>query len=553
MNDKNTQNTVNVKEEKQQATEVQPVSAAPGTPTPSKQTTPEPVENSMAVTKRDVENVVSSWTGIPISKLTEDESAKLLQLEDRIHLRLVDQEEAVVKVAEAVRRGRIGLASGQRPIASFIFLGPSGTGKTELAKTLAEILFGRDDAMVRLDMSEYMEKHEVAKLIGAPPGYVGYEEGGQLTEAVRAKPYSIVLLDEVEKAHPDVFNILLQLLEDGRLTDNKGNTISFKNTIVICTSNIGSGMITEKLGEQDAKKEKSKEQYEKDFAELSTVVNTELRKFFRPELLNRYDDIVIFKPLQRSDMVGIAKRGLEKTAKLLKEQGFAVKVTDRALNKLAQEGYDPMYGARPLRRLIQTSIENPIALQIIGKQFVQGDTIVIDYDTRTNQFLFKKPEGGKQPAQATLETNNPTVQPTTDQPDQHTQPQVSSTQTPQLSQQPYVYGQQTVPSTGQSAPTVATSFDPLSVLSPDSTHPTATPSINPSDEPSVQTNQSFTNQFIQGTPPPNYASGGAYVAGGTSATVGLGSQNYANEQAHVSVLENGEINASGVDGLHESS
>lgn len=365
----------------------------------------ETVETSSAVTKRDIENVVSSWTGIPISKLTEDESAKLLQLEQRIHQRLVDQDEAVVKVSEAVRRGRIGLASGQRPIASFIFLGPSGTGKTELAKTLAEILFGRDDAMIRLDMSEYMEKHEVAKLIGAPPGYVGYEEGGQLTEAVRAKPYSIVLLDEVEKAHPDVFNILLQLLEDGRLTDNKGNTISFKNTIVICTSNIGSGMITEKLGEKDVKKVQSQAQYDKEYAELSTLVNNELRKFFRPELLNRFDDIVIFKPLQRADMVGIAKRGLEKTAKLLKEQGFSIKVTDRGLSKLAQEGYDPMYGARPLRRLIQTSIENPIALQIIGKKFVLGDTILIDYDKAKNEFLFTKPSQPKQ-TQVTSQTQN---------------------------------------------------------------------------------------------------------------------------------------------------
>lgn len=362
-------------------------------PAPLKDTSAAKAEKTpsdMSVTKRDIENVISSWTGIPISKLTEDESAKLLELEKRIHKRLIDQEEAVTAVSEAVRRGRIGLASGSRPIASFIFLGPSGTGKTELAKTLAEILFGRDDAMVRLDMSEYMEKHEVAKLIGAPPGYVGYEEGGQLTEAVRAKPYSIVLMDEVEKAHPDVFNILLQLLEDGRLTDNKGNTISFKNTIIICTSNIGSALISQKLGEEDKKKPKTQAQYEKDFAELSAVVNTELRKFFRPELLNRYDDIVMFKPLQRSDMVGIARLGIEKTAKLLKEQGFFVHITDRALSALAHEGYDPMYGARPLRRIIQTSIENPIALAIISKKFVPSDTITIDYDEIQSKFVFTK-------------------------------------------------------------------------------------------------------------------------------------------------------------------
>lgn len=409
MGDKNTvqdKKTTPVAEPSQSQTQVQSQAQTQTAQQVEKvEKTTEIVETSSAVTKRDIENVVSSWTGIPISKLTEDESAKLLQLEQRIHQRLVDQDEAVVKVSEAVRRGRIGLASGQRPIASFIFLGPSGTGKTELAKTLAEILFGRDDAMIRLDMSEYMEKHEVAKLIGAPPGYVGYEEGGQLTEAVRAKPYSIVLLDEVEKAHPDVFNILLQLLEDGRLTDNKGNTISFKNTIVICTSNIGSGMITEKLGEKDVKKVQSQAQYDKEYAELSTLVNNELRKFFRPELLNRFDDIVIFKPLQRADMVGIAKRGLEKTAKLLKEQGFSIKVTDRGLSKLAQEGYDPMYGARPLRRLIQTSIENPIALQIIGKKFVLGDTILIDYDKAKNEFLFTKPSQPKQ-TQITSQTQN---------------------------------------------------------------------------------------------------------------------------------------------------
>lgn len=345
---------------------------------------------SNEVHKRDIERVVASWTGIPVTKLTEDEGKKLLELEKRIHQRLIDQEQAVNAVSEAVRRGRIGLASGARPIASFIFLGPSGTGKTELAKTLSEILFGRDDAIIRLDMSEYMEKHEVAKLIGAPPGYVGYEEGGQLTEAVRAKPYSIVLLDEVEKAHPDVFNILLQLLEDGRLTDNKGNTISFKNTIVICTSNIGSQMIVQKLGEKDKNVQRSAEQEEKDYQELSGQVNEELRKFFRPELLNRFDDIVIFKPLRRQDMAGIAKLGIKKTAKLLKEQGYGVQITDRGLQQLAKEGYDPMYGARPLRRLIQTSIENPIALLIIGKTFELGDIILIDYDPEKNEYVFRK-------------------------------------------------------------------------------------------------------------------------------------------------------------------
>jgi ATP-dependent Clp protease ATP-binding subunit ClpA len=362
------------------------------TPEEKEKATHADVKGAPEVTKTDIENVVSNWTGIPITKLTEDEGEKLLKLEDRIHQRLIDQAEAVKAVSEAVRRGRIGLASGNRPIASFIFLGPTGTGKTELAKTLAEILFGKDDAMVRLDMSEYMEKHEVAKLIGAPPGYVGYEEGGQLTEAVRAKPYSIVLLDEVEKAHPDVFNILLQLLEDGRVTDNKGNTISFKNTIIICTSNIGSAMITQMLSEKDNKVHKTEEMEAKEFKELSEHVTEELRKFFRPELLNRFDDIVIFKPLRREDMGKIAKLGIDKTAKLLKEQKFALQITKKAIDQLALEGYDPVYGARPLRRLIQTSIENPIALAIISRQFVPGDTIVIDYDAANSVYVFRQGE-----------------------------------------------------------------------------------------------------------------------------------------------------------------
>lgn len=402
------------------------------------------------VSRADIEKVVSDWTGIPITRLTEDEGKKLLQLEELIHKRLIDQEEAVAVVSEAVRRGRIGLAAANRPIASFIFLGPTGVGKTELAKTLAEILFGRDDAMVRLDMSEYMEKHEVAKLIGAPPGYVGYEEGGQLTEAVRAKPYSIVLLDEVEKAHPDVFNILLQLLEDGRLTDNKGNTISFKNTIVIATSNIGSTSIQEALmnakqnGEKKAQDARAVNPQasvqslptqhvastspndpnaasvvaatagtgsvvgsggavtvvpkipgqdpamQKMFADLSKKLMEELTKFFRPELVNRFDGVVIFKPLRKQDMKQIAGINIGKTAKLLKEQGFTLEVSDVALEKLGDEGFDPVYGARPLRRLIQSAIENPISIQIIGQKFVAGDTIKVDFDTAKGEYTFVK-------------------------------------------------------------------------------------------------------------------------------------------------------------------
>src|SRR3989344_3662583 len=346
----------------------------------------------------DIEKIVSSWTGIPITKLTENESEKLLHLEDLIHKRLINQANAVQAVSEAVRRGRIGLASANRPIASFIFLGPTGVGKTELAKTLAEILFGRQEMMVRLDMSEYMEKHEVAKLIGAPPGYVGYEEGGQLTEAVRTKPYSIVLLDEIEKAHPDVFNILLQLLEDGRLTDNKGNTISFKNTIIIATSNIGSVLIQQQLLEnieKDKAKSASNEasqngqvqetekkdvpngasqtDEEKKFEELSKILLAELRKFFKPELLNRFDEVVIFEPLTQKNMNEVANLGIHATKKLLADQKIDLDISQKGLSQLAKEGYDPLYGARPLRRLIQSSIENPIAILIINKTFIAGD------------------------------------------------------------------------------------------------------------------------------------------------------------------------------------
>ena len=343
------------------------------------------------VTEEDIQKVVSSWTGIPITKLTENESEKLLRLEDTIHKRLINQEIAVKAVSEAVRRGRIGLSSMNRPIASFIFLGPTGVGKTELAKTLAEILFGKEEAMIRLDMSEYMEKHEVAKLIGAPPGYVGYEEGGQLTEAVRRKPYSIVLLDEVEKAHPDVFNILLQLLEDGRLTDNKGNTISFKNTIVIATSNIGSILIQQELETiKKNGKEVSQEEGAKKFSELSKLLISELRKFFKPELLNRFDEVVIFEPLSAKDMTKVAELSINSTRKLLVQQGFELELSKGALDRLAKEGYEPVYGARPLRRLIQSSIENPIAILIINKTFVKGDKILVDFNPSGEEFVFTK-------------------------------------------------------------------------------------------------------------------------------------------------------------------
>lgn len=362
------------------------------------------------VKPEDVEKIVSQWTGIPITRLTEKEGEKLLHLEDFIHKSIISQNRAVTAVAEAVRRGRIGLSNAQRPIASFIFLGPTGVGKTELAKTLAEIMFGSKDAMIRLDMSEFMEKHTVAKLLGAPPGYVGYEEGGQLTEAVRLKPYSIVLLDEVEKAHPDVFNILLQILEDGRLTDNKGNTVSFKNVILIATSNLGSDLVRDYIQKKQTQTETaqvSTPQAQEKVAEptlptqdqvsvqpsektqLQKMIMTELSKFFRPELLNRFDEIVIFEPLTTEDMTMIVKLGIENTRMKLKEQDIQMEISQTALAELAKEGYDPVYGARSLRRLIQTAIENPISVLLINHGLFSGEIITIDYDSQGSQFVFK--------------------------------------------------------------------------------------------------------------------------------------------------------------------
>ncbi len=470
----------------------------------------------------DIEQVVSRWTGVPITKLTEKESEKLLHLEDLIHKNFINHERAVKAVSEAVRRGRIGLANANRPIASFIFLGPTGTGKTELAKCLAEIMFGKKDAMIRLDMSEYMEKHEVAKLVGAPPGYVGYEEGGQLTEAVRTKPYSIVLFDEIEKAHPDVFNIMLQLLEDGRLTDNKGNTISFKNTVIICTSNIGSDIIREKLqgagatpvtigGGSNGSNQQIPPSISIDpttgqpvitpasaaqqptatadptlttaslipnpgvptaisdplspasvnqpgtvnptqttapgqadppqtggaasqsivddpaasasYKDLSRILMDQLTKHFRPELINRFDEVVVFEPLTRDNMLQIAKLNIESTKKMLQEQNVDLQLSDSALAQLAKEGYDPAYGARPLRRLIQRSIENPIAIYLIDGSLKTGDTVLIDYDPAKDQFVFRKVASQPKP-------ETPQPDPGQSSPAENTSPQTGDSANP---------------------------------------------------------------------------------------------------------------------------
>ena len=319
------------------------------------------------VTEEEIAEIVSRWTGIPVSKLMETEREKLLKLEETIHKRVVGQDEAVRLVVDAVLRARAGIKDPRRPIGTFLFLGPTGVGKTELAKTLAEALFDTEENLIRIDMTEYMEKHTVSRLIGAPPGYVGYEEGGQLTEAVRRKPYSVILFDEIEKAHPDVFNILLQIFDDGRLTDGHGRTVSFRNTIIIMTSNIGSHYLLEGVTDKGEIKEHVKEQ-----------VMQELRSHFRPEFLNRIDEIVMFKPLTLEEVEKIVLLLINDLSKRLEERHMKIEITDEARRFIARSGYDPVYGARPLRRFIQREVETPIAKMIIAGEAVDGATIKID-------------------------------------------------------------------------------------------------------------------------------------------------------------------------------
>ena len=314
------------------------------------------------VTEEEIAEIVSKWTGIPVSKMLEGERDKLMRMEEALHGRVIGQEEAVEAVSNAVRRSRAGLSDPHRPNGSFLFLGPTGVGKTELCKALAGFLFDTEEAMVRIDMSEFMEKHSVARLIGAPPGYVGYEEGGYLTEAVRRRPYSVLLLDEVEKAHPDVFNILLQVLEDGRLTDGHGRTVDFRNTVIVMTSNLGSDIIQQKAGEAN---------YESMKADVMEVVGTH----FRPEFINRVDEVVVFHPLAESQILGIAKIQIEILSKRLKEQEMKLELDDAAMELLAAVGYDPVYGARPLKRAIQRMIENPLSQRLLQGDFMSGDTI----------------------------------------------------------------------------------------------------------------------------------------------------------------------------------
>jgi ATP-dependent Clp protease ATP-binding subunit ClpB len=321
------------------------------------------------VTEEEIAKIICRWTGIPVSKLMEGEREKLLHMEDILHKRVIGQDEAVEKVSEAILRSRAGIANPDQPIGSFLFLGPTGVGKTELAKALAEALFDDEHSMVRIDMSEYMEKFSVSRLIGAPPGYVGYEEGGQLTEAVRRKPYSVVLLDEVEKAHPDVFNILLQILDDGRITDSQGRTVDFKNTIIILTSNLGSSYILDGINDKGEISEEAKNE-----------VNKLLKTQFRPEFLNRLDEIVFYKPLRKDEISGIVDLMLGELKKRLadKEVGFAI--TDAAKDYVIDNGFDPNYGARPLKRFIQRKIETLIARKLIADDVAPGSTLTVDYD-----------------------------------------------------------------------------------------------------------------------------------------------------------------------------
>jgi ATP-dependent Clp protease ATP-binding subunit ClpB len=326
------------------------------------------------VTEDDIAEVIAKWTGIPVSKLARSEMEKLLELESELHQRVIGQHQAVSAVADAIQRSRAGLSDPNRPIASFLFLGPTGVGKTELSKALASVLFDSEDAMVRIDMSEYMEKHSVSRLIGAPPGYVGFEDGGQLTEAVRRRPYAVILFDEVEKAHPDVFNVMLQILDDGRVTDSQGRTVDFKNTILILTSNIGSQSILE-LGGDDNR-----------HSEMERRVNEALRGHFRPEFLNRLDETIIFHSLRQKELRLIVGLQVDKLAKRLEERKISLKVSNESLDWLASAGYDPVYGARPLKRAIQRELETPIAKAILAGRYAAGSTVNVSEENERIQF-----------------------------------------------------------------------------------------------------------------------------------------------------------------------
>ncbi len=336
------------------------------------------------VTEEDIAQIVASWTGVPVNKLTESESVQLLYLEDTLHQRVIGQDEAVKSVSRALRWARVGLKNPNRPIASFFFSGPTGVGKTELAKALAAHFFGSEEAMIRLDMSEFMESHTVSKLIGSPPGYVGYDEGGQLTEAVRRRPYTVVLFDEIEKAHPDVFNMLLQLLDDGRLTDSQGRTVDFKNTLVIMTSNVGSRVIEKGGSAFGFELEDDNNRSEAQYTRIQSLVNEELKQFFRPEFLNRLDEIITFRQLSRNEVKQIADLMLQELAGRLADQEIAINVSNCVKDRLVEEGYSPSYGARSLRRVIMRVLEDALAEAMLSGTIHSGDTAIVDLDEANN-------------------------------------------------------------------------------------------------------------------------------------------------------------------------
>jgi len=376
--------------------------AADATPAATEVTTSPSVESELTtpvVGEEDIAQIVASWTGVPVQKLTESESVKLLNMEETLHQRLIGQDEAVKAVSKAIRRARVGLKNPNRPIASFIFSGPTGVGKTELTKALATYFFGSEEAMIRLDMSEFMERHTVSKLIGSPPGYVGFNEGGQLTEAVRRRPYTVVLFDEIEKAHPDVFNLLLQLLEDGRLTDSKGRTVDFKNTLVIMTSNIGSKVIEKGgggLGFEFSGENAEENQYNR----IRSLVNEELKQYFRPEFLNRLDEIIVFRQLNREEVKEIAEIMLREVFSRIGEKGITLTVSDAFKERLVEEGYNPAYGARPLRRAVMRLLEDSLAEEVLSGRIKDGDAVEVDVD-ENKQVVVR--HGTNSPAPATPE------------------------------------------------------------------------------------------------------------------------------------------------------
>ncbi|MBL6738769.1 MAG: ATP-dependent Clp protease ATP-binding subunit [Synechococcus sp. BS301-5m-G54] len=355
------------------------VEASPDPEASSESQVPEASESSPMVNEEDIAHIVASWTGVPVQKLTESESVKLLNMEETLHQRLIGQDEAVKAVSKAIRRARVGLKNPNRPIASFIFSGPTGVGKTELTKALATYFFGSEEAMIRLDMSEFMERHTVSKLIGSPPGYVGFNEGGQLTEAVRRRPYTVVLFDEIEKAHPDVFNLLLQLLEDGRLTDSKGRTVDFKNTLIIMTSNIGSKVI-EKGGGGLGFEFSGESAEESQYTRIRSLVNEELKQYFRPEFLNRLDEIIVFRQLSRDEVKEIAEIMLKEVFGRMGEKGITLTVSNAFKERLVEEGYNPAYGARPLRRAVMRLLEDSLAEEVLSGRIKDGDHAEVDVD-----------------------------------------------------------------------------------------------------------------------------------------------------------------------------